>query len=73
MTINGISSGKYEVYVEVVNSINNNWTNCFLVCDKHGNIFNYKDLEISLDFYDFGLNDKIKIISRDKKLKELGI
>jgi hypothetical protein len=74
ITINRKSSDRYEVYVEVVNNINNHWTNCFLICDKRGNIFNYKDLEIGLDFYDLSIKNETKLIyNRDNKLKQLGI
>lgn len=40
----------------------------------NSNIFNYKDLEIGLDFYDLSIKNETKLIyNRDNKLKELGI
>ena len=71
ITINRKSTG-FEVYVQVKNKINNNWTNDYIIVNWLGVIKNQKLLK-SIKSHDVGEEFKIKQWQRNKILEDIGI
>lgn len=71
ITIERKSTG-FEVYVQVKNKINNNWTNDYIIVNWFGKIKNQKLLK-SIKSHDTGEELKIKEWQRNKVLEDIGI
>lgn len=71
ITIERKSTG-FEVYVQVKNKINNNWTNDYIIVNWFGKIKNQKLLK-SIKSHDDGEELKIKEWQRNKVLEDIGI
>lgn len=71
ITINRKSVG-FEVYVQVKNKINNNWTNDYVIVNSWGRIRSQKLTKL-IKSHDVGEELKIKEWQRNKILEDIGI